>query len=88
MKLWNVVFYLKIWIYIYLILNCRVHALIIIFWARRQTIFEDMFIELLAIVGMICFDEFDLLEFIFLEIEAGVEVVIIEMEYFFECLKR
>jgi hypothetical protein len=39
-------------------------------------------------VGVVGFYEFDLLELVFLEVEARVEIVIVEMEYFFECLKR
>ncbi len=49
---------------------------------------ENVFIKFLAVVGMIRFYKFDLLEFVFLEVEARVEIVIVEMEYFFKCLKR
>jgi len=49
---------------------------------------ENEFIKFLTVEAVIRFYKFDLLEFIFLEVEASVKIIIVEMEYFFKCLKR
>ena len=48
---------------------------------------ENVFVQLLRVVSMICFEEFNLLELIFLEVESSVQIIIVKMKHIFERLE-